>query len=292
MREPMTADDLRAITTASAGFRGLFVHMPVTGNVVFSPRDSDELYTISEDLEPAVAGPLVVMLDGVPRLLGEVERLLARQQVHLAQIASLSQSTPLADELQGWESARAALVAEVGTLRAQVAEVTRERDEARADVVVSDERLVAVMDGTFSVGDGTAQREIERLRAEIESLAPHTRDSETEPDAEALAASVRCDCCGVTIPAGDSAVMFTDENGRECWAHYARCPEPEMWAAQCADGDGEWYPIYRSDALPDEVPVVEPYEDAWLVAWNTALSVGGMLGGVRLVRVRKEPADV
>jgi hypothetical protein len=161
--KPMTADDLRAITAASAGFRGTFVHLPATGNVVFSPRDNDELHTIAEDLEPHVAEPLVAMLDGVPRLLAEVERL------------------------------------------------TKERDMVR--------RLHVDACGEWD--------KVEQERGAALDLT----DPASEPDAEVLAAPVRCDCCSVTIPAGDSAVMFTDEQGRECWAHYWRCPFEERTIA-------------------------------------------------------------
>lgn len=48
-----------------------------------------------------------------------------RQQTHLRMIANLSQSTPLAEELQGWEGQRAALIAEIGTLRAKLVEAER-----------------------------------------------------------------------------------------------------------------------------------------------------------------------
>jgi hypothetical protein len=54
-----------------------------------------------------------------------IERLEVRQQELLELVARLSQSTPLASEMEGWESARRALVAEVGTLRARVAELER-----------------------------------------------------------------------------------------------------------------------------------------------------------------------
>jgi len=50
--------------------------------------------------------------------------------------------------------------------RALRAEVERLREELTA----SEERFAGVLDGTFSVGDGTAQREIERLRAENKHL--------------------------------------------------------------------------------------------------------------------------
>lgn len=48
--------------------------------------------------------------------------------------------------------------------------LAKERDAARADMESAEQRMLCVLDGTFSVGDGTAQREIERLRAENERL--------------------------------------------------------------------------------------------------------------------------
>jgi hypothetical protein len=172
----------------------------------------------------------------------------------------------------------AAAPTDIAALLAEVERLTQERDEARAEVVASDERLVAVMDGTFSVGDGTAQREIERLRAELESLAPHARGTASEPDAEVLAAPVRCDCCSVVIPAGDSAVMFEDEAGRECWAHYARCPEPEMWRV-------EFRCTTCSPGGRDHVGIPRPLDEAQ--AYAASLREAGV-ARVRLVRVRKE----
>jgi hypothetical protein len=227
--KPMTADDLHAITTASAGLRGLFVHLPATGNVVFSPRDSDELHAIAEDLEPHVAEPLVVMLDGVPGLLAEVDRL---TQVH--------------------ETAAALSEARRQRINGMVRQIERFGHES------------------------------DRLRAELESLAPHTRDSETEPDAEVLAAPARCDCCSVVIPADESAVMFLDESGRACWAHYARCPEPEMWTVVLRwwdEDDGCWG-TSRKDP--------RPYEDAHVVAHRFRRIATTHPISVRLVRVRKE----
>lgn len=54
-----------------------------------------------------------------------VSELLQRRDRLLELVANISQTTPLAEELQGWESQRAALVAEVGTLRARVASLER-----------------------------------------------------------------------------------------------------------------------------------------------------------------------
>lgn len=59
----------------------------------------------------------------VPDLCAEVRRLLDRQETHLAMIRNLSQSTPLDDEVSQALAQRGVLLAEVGTLRARVAEL-------------------------------------------------------------------------------------------------------------------------------------------------------------------------
>jgi hypothetical protein len=308
---PLTDDELRAITTASAGLRGTFVHMPATGNVVFSPRDSDELHTIAEDLEPHVAESLVVMLDAVPRLLAEVVTLRAQAAeadrdaeaaagglpIPLGEMpaGSTTRKLVIANRLLIHERDRVTVTAggwkrafiemrrrrdaarfevlqlgadldnmaarETAPLRTEVAQLTQERDDARADVEAADGRLLGVMDGTFSVGDGT------------------------EPDASVLTAPHRCDCCSVTIPAGDSAVMFEDENGRACWAHYARCPEPEMWMIEYVPRSSrrrDWCRVIDGQTGDD---LARPYEEAIYRARDL-----GARTRVRLVRVRKEAA--
>jgi hypothetical protein len=61
------------------------------------------------------------------RLLAEAEvlRLTIRRDELLELVRRISQSTPLADELTGWESQRARMIAEIGTLRAANADLTR-----------------------------------------------------------------------------------------------------------------------------------------------------------------------
>ncbi len=66
----------------------------------------------------------------VPALLDEVDRLESRQQEHLQLIAKLTRETPYPDECDECRSARRALVAEVGTLRARIAELETALDEA------------------------------------------------------------------------------------------------------------------------------------------------------------------
>lgn len=60
--------------------------------------------------------------------------------------------------------------AEIDVLKQEVRELEQQRDAAIADMEAAEQRMLGVLDGTFSVGDGTAQREIERLRAENERL--------------------------------------------------------------------------------------------------------------------------
>lgn len=56
----------------------------------------------------------------------EIERLTARQQELLATIVRLTNEVPFPDEVKGWTATRAAMVAEIGTLRSQVDDLTRE----------------------------------------------------------------------------------------------------------------------------------------------------------------------
>jgi len=91
--------------------------------------------------------------DSVPRLLDEVQRLRERL------LNGPTEPGDLAERI------RETLKAERDTLRA-------EAEKLRADVIAADERMAAVLDGTFAVGDGTAQREIERLHAEIARMRP------------------------------------------------------------------------------------------------------------------------
>lgn len=135
--------------------------------------------------------------------------------------------------------------------------------------------------------------EVERLRAEIGLVEP----AEYPNEGFVSNATQQCECCGMPIRPGDDVAVFREDDETTgavsvTYAHWGPCPSPDLWAAQCADHDGQWYPIYRADALPDEVPVVGPYEYAWLDAMGSVLSAGDMLGGVRLVRVRKVDGHV
>lgn len=63
--------------------------------------------------------------------------------------------------------------------------------ELEGDVASGDERLAGVLDGTFSVGDGTAQQEIERLRAELTSARSEAEQLHTLVEALRFATDER-----------------------------------------------------------------------------------------------------
>jgi len=62
-------------------------------------------------------------------LRADIARLLARQQELLQTLVKLTQTTPFPDEFKDWESQRAKFVAEIGTLRAQVADLERRLED-------------------------------------------------------------------------------------------------------------------------------------------------------------------
>lgn len=64
-------------------------------------------------------------------LLDEIEKLTTRQQELLATIVRLTNEVPFPDEVAGWTATRAAMVAEIGTLRSQVEDLTRENRDLR-----------------------------------------------------------------------------------------------------------------------------------------------------------------
>ena len=82
------------------------------------------LEAASKPIKPFLYEAIERLINALPALVAaarERDQLLERQQVHLAQIAKLSQSTPLAEELAGWEGQRAKMMAEIGTLRGALA---------------------------------------------------------------------------------------------------------------------------------------------------------------------------
>jgi hypothetical protein len=238
----------------------------------------------------------------------EIELLLADNERLMADAVKAHKSRDVTARL-----ARAALrrsmesSSEAERLRAGIAALTMERDEAKfllaeheassasqhAELLKDYKEARKIIETLLPQGRAPGDidlwaltlEEIAGLRAELESIAPHTRDSETQPDASVLAAPVRCDCCSTIIPAGDSAVMFVDETGRECWAHYWTCPEPEKWRVESRGSRSEWGPYLRWSDDAGLAETVEPYEGALVVA--VALKKRCFPGAcVRLVRVR------
>lgn len=83
---------------------------------------------------------------------------------HLRGISDLDgRPCELCVSVNGSYARRCSMHATIDGLRARIAEL-------EADFVAADERMAGVLDGTFSVGDGTAQVEIERLRTKIATL--------------------------------------------------------------------------------------------------------------------------
>jgi hypothetical protein len=71
------------------------------------------------------ARALVLLIPRLRAAESRVAGLEARQQELLQTIVRLTNETPFPDEIKGWEAQRAAMVAEVGSLRARVAELER-----------------------------------------------------------------------------------------------------------------------------------------------------------------------
>jgi hypothetical protein len=87
---------------------------------------------------------IVEARSAVPELLDEIDRLEARQQELLATIVRLTNETPYPEEIKGWVEQRAKLIAEIGTLKATIAErdadIVRLREALAAQGVVTSNR--------------------------------------------------------------------------------------------------------------------------------------------------------
>lgn len=66
--------------------------------------------------------------------------------------------------------------AATASLEAIKGEVERLSKQLRIEEEIHDQQMAAILDGTFSVGDGTAQQEIERLLAEVAQLRPELEE--------------------------------------------------------------------------------------------------------------------
>lgn len=108
------------------------------------------------------------------RLAAENERLLARQQELLATIVRVTNETPYPEEIQGWQSQRSAMIAEVGSLKAEVIGLKRallaserERDQYMAAVVENGTRA-----DSLAAKLGECEKERDALRSHYDRAAP------------------------------------------------------------------------------------------------------------------------
>jgi hypothetical protein len=142
--------------------------------------DLPTIATLARQDGNAIAVELVARIEDALRWIAiareERDALVVRRDELLALVARISQSTPLPDELVGWEGQRVALVAEVGTQRARVAAVRRERDALAAAVL-------AFRDARAAFADVGADA-IDRAREAMFALASQCADA---PIAEQLA---------------------------------------------------------------------------------------------------------
>lgn len=97
-------------------------------------------YSIGHFHPDGKARPMSAMFE-VQGLRAENAALLVRRDELLALVARLSQTTPLASEIEGWEAQRSALIAEVGSLRAKLAEAER-RNASLEDAVIDGARTI------------------------------------------------------------------------------------------------------------------------------------------------------
>lgn len=116
-----------------------------------------------------------------------IANLIERRDALLVTVRNISQSTPLSAELEGWEGQRAALLAEVGTLRAARDEAERECDAAQAAAYEYGKRT-----GDLMTEIRTAERQVlaltERLAEVTDELATVQND---RGEADRSAASYR-----------------------------------------------------------------------------------------------------
>lgn len=103
--------------------------------------------------------------DKVLQLAAQVEALETRRDELLAAIRRLTVELPYPDEIQGWTEQRAKLIAEIGTLRAQVMQLRQDRADALN--VRSREGLLA---SEWVLRTGVAERERDAALRKITRL--------------------------------------------------------------------------------------------------------------------------
>jgi hypothetical protein len=94
----------------------------------------------------------------------ERDALVTRRDELLALVARVTNETPYPDEIKGWQDQKAKLVAEIGTLKAQVAEAQRERDEYGADI----RRMCGTMTAADVLTTETWQRKVDEADGRAE----------------------------------------------------------------------------------------------------------------------------
>jgi hypothetical protein len=159
---------------------------------------------------------LELLIESVPALVAEVRALRIRRDELLATVARVSRETPYPDELKGWEAQRRAMVAEVGTLRARVADlgsalaIAQQSYTTVADAVAASSESAADLAGKARATRARAEqaeRERDEARALLIRRAAEAR-AQTRADLAASEAAcaqmravlveVRCRLCGDT----------------------------------------------------------------------------------------------
>lgn len=121
----------------------------------------------------------------VMQLLAEVERLTTRQAELLATIVRLTNETPFPDEVKGWTAQRAAMVAEIGTLRAMCL-------EQRTDLLAETDRVAAERDAARSALAAAESTTEEQIATWLDGKAEHySRNRNIGPYSSELAAYIR-----------------------------------------------------------------------------------------------------
>lgn len=105
-------------------------------------------------------------------MLAEYDRRGTRIDELLATVVKVAQQTPFPDELKDWPDQRAAMTAEVGTLKARVAELER-RDETctKLIAIVNHWRMVRAYEGCDSEDDQRLESHTHELIGECPALA-------------------------------------------------------------------------------------------------------------------------
>jgi len=195
----------------------------------------DYVDIITEDIDQHKCEALARMLNAVPLLVAtmkERDALRKRQQELLSTITHLSATTPYPEEIQNWESQRAKMIAEIGTLRAEAAALKRPppppvnaESQKIVDKLLRDNLQAAT---TRSILESAT---VQGLRSEIEHLQTLINTPRIDPFIEA----VKLESVHQIKPWGaehdaskrseDWIALLTYFLGKTTQAHYANDPE-------------------------------------------------------------------